>query len=217
MNKTLRWILNIIVIGSMIYIGYPVLEWLGSAIQNKIIYTQAENELRYTNEYDWIEITNTNINYPIAYKENSNHYYLKHDIYGNENIHGAIFYDGSSEPYSSHTTIIYGHCMKDGSMFNNLHRFKNSEIKFRESELMVERKDGTTKYYQPLGVYVTNSDFFYMNLSKMEREEAIALIKEKSVYSDTGAMITEDSEIICLMTCSYDNEGDKLFVFYVSE
>lgn len=211
----------ILIITAFLY-ALPYLNRAANTYTNKVTYDKVlkEKEEQIHNkearEFDWIKINNTNINYPIVWKNQDNNYYLNHDIYGNQNNHGAIYYDGSNEPYSSHTTIIYGHCMKDGSMFNNLHIFKNSQEKFLNSELLIERKDGTDYIYKPLGLYVTNTDFFYHKLDDMKIDEAIKLIQEKSIY-DMQVTYNEDTEIIVLMTCSYDNEGDRLFVFYISE
>lgn len=219
MEKVLKWFINIILIIIIIYYLYPIGEKAVNSYENKQTYKQAleeKEELKETKDSDWIIIPGTNINYPIMWKEQDNSYYLSHDIYGNESSHGAIFYDGSREPYSEHVTILYGHCMIDKSMFATLHYFREDESKFRESELTIERKDGSVNKYKPLGVYVTNDNFFYTKLHKMSLDEGVQMIQENSKY-DIDAEYDEDAEIIVLMTCSYENEGDRLFVFYISE
>jgi len=65
----------------------------------------------------WITIPNTNINYPIV-KNDDNEYYLNHNFEKSENKGGAIFMDYRlKEDFSNFNTILYGHNMKDGSMF----------------------------------------------------------------------------------------------------
>ena len=229
--KILKWIINIILITMIIYYLWPVGEKTVQSVENKITYNQVREEkenkeveekveetgeVKQIREYDWIKIPGTNIDYPIAWKERDNSYYLNHNINGKETPHGSIFYDGSNEPYSKHTTVLYGHCMRDKSMFATLHYFREDEQKFRDSELIIERKDGTVRKYKPLGVYVTNSNFFYNELEDMTINDAIKKVQEHSKY-DIDVDYNEQSEIIVLMTCSYEHEGDRLFVFYISE
>lgn len=218
-KKFIKLIINLVLIIIAIYYLYPVGEKCYEYYKNDKIYEKAKEEkeeLKATNSIDWITIPNTNIDYPIAWKEGNNSYYLGHDIYGNESISGSIFYDGTKEPFQTHVTTIYGHSMRDGSMFNNLHYFRKSEDKFLTSKLVIERADGIVQNYKPLGVYVTNENFFYTDLYNMTLDESVQMIQEYSKY-DIDVTYNEDAKIISLMTCSYENEGDRLFVFYISE
>lgn len=219
MEKILRWIINIILICVIIYFCKPIANKGIESYENKKVYEQAQeekDELRQTKDTDWIIVSGTKIDYPVVYKAGDNSYYLQHDIYGNESAHGSIFYDGSREPFSAHTTTLYGHCMKDKSMFATLHYFREDETKFRESEVTIETKNGEIKKFKPLGLYVTNENFFYTKLHKMTLDEAMATIKENSRYN-INVNYNENSKIIVLMTCSYEHEGDRLFCFYISE
>ena len=198
---------------------YPIGEMAYDSYQNNKSYKQAAKEkelLLDTKDFDWITVENTKINYPVAWKENNNFYYLSHDIYDNENSHGAIFYEGSREPFSSHATILYGHCMRDKSMFATLHYLKEDEQRFRDSSMTIECKDGSVRKYKPLGLYVTNNDFYYSKLHKLTIDECVQKINDTSMYN-IDAEYNKDSDIIVLMTCSYENKGDRLFVFYISE
>lgn len=217
--KIFKFIINMFLIFILVYNLFPIVKKGYHTYENKQTYEKAieeKEELKEERGSDWIRIPGTNINYPVMWKENDNSYYLSHDIYGNESTHGTIFYDGSREPYSDHVIVLYGHCMRDKSMFATLHYFRDDENKFRESELIIERKDGVNKKYKPLGVYVTNENFFYTKLHKMSLDESVKTIQEHSKYN-INVEYSQDAEIIVLMTCSYENEGDRLFVFYISE
>ena len=63
----------------------------------------------------WIEIENTNINYPIL--RDSNSYYLNHSYDKKYNKNGSIF-TTNTNPFVDVETIIYGHNMKNGTMFS---------------------------------------------------------------------------------------------------
>lgn len=65
-----------------------------------------------------IEIENTNINYPIL-KDNNNLYYLKHSYNKKYNSNGSIF-TVDAKPFENDETLIYGHNMRNGTMFSIL-------------------------------------------------------------------------------------------------
>ncbi len=75
----------------------------------------------------WIYIDNTDINYPIVQgKDNS--YYLKHFFDKNYSSYGCVFLDCyNSFEFSDYNSVIYGHYMKNGTMFSSLTKYKNQE------------------------------------------------------------------------------------------
>lgn len=214
-----KWIINIVLLVVAIVYLQPVGEIGFESYQNYKTHKQSLKEkekIMKAKNIDWITISNTKVNYPVAWKANDNFYYLSHDIYNNETVHGAIFYEGSMAPFSSHTTILYGHCMRDKSMFATLHYLREDKTKFKTSEVTIERSDRTIKKYKPLGLYVTNSNFYYTKLNNMSFDDAYNTIENNSNYF-INQPYDKDSDIIVLMTCSYEHEGDRLFVFYISE
>lgn len=218
-RKIFKNIINIILILVIIVYMKPIIDIIQDSYQSHKAYKQAvreKEELMNSKKFDWITVKNTKVNYPVAWKERDNFYYLSHNIYDEESGHGAIFYEGSREPFSSHVTIVYGHCMRDKSMFATLHYLREDETKFKESDVLIERADGSIKKYKPLGLYVTNENFFYTNLCKMSLDEGIQTIQENSKYF-IPTEYDENDELLVLMTCSYEHEGDRLFVFYISE
>lgn len=77
--------------------------------------------------YAWIWIPGTNIDYPILQSETEDDaYYLNHTIEKKEGLPGTIYtekYNGKE--FSSPVTVVYGHNMKNGSMFADLHKFED--------------------------------------------------------------------------------------------
>ena len=65
----------------------------------------------------WIEIEGTNINYPIL--KDKDVYYLKHSFDKTYNSNGSIF-TTDLLPFETNETIVYGHNMRNGSMFSIL-------------------------------------------------------------------------------------------------
>ena len=168
------------------------------------------------NDFDWITITDTAINYPLVQGEDNN-YYITHDYQGNDDIGGAIFYDAYDEPYNETITVIYGHSMRNGTMFNNLHYFQKDHNRFKNSNLLIHTELGLTAY-KPLGYYVTDSDFFYKDLDDKFTKDAVDLIEKKSDYFIQQDKIKEGAHIIALFTCDYSKSKDgRLIVFYIEE
>lgn len=165
-------------------------------------------------DFDWITVTNTAINYPLVLGEDNN-YYISHDYQGNDDIAGAIFYDAYDEPYNETITVIYGHSMKNGTMFNNLHYFQKDHQRFNDSKLIINTESGT-KTYKSLAYYVTDDDFFYKDLDDKMTQDAVNIIKDKADYFiDTE--VKQGSHIIALYTCDYSIKNGRLIVFYVEE
>lgn len=74
------------------------------------------------NDYvGWLYIPDTNISYPIV-KGTDNSFYLNHNFLKEESKAGSIFIDCNVNEFEDRNTIIYGHYMKDGSMFADLHK-----------------------------------------------------------------------------------------------
>ena len=69
----------------------------------------------------WIRIPDTKIDYPVV-QGTDNEYYLKHTFKKTEHVAGSIFLDKDNSPdFSNRKTILYGHNMKDGSIFQGLY------------------------------------------------------------------------------------------------
>ena len=73
----------------------------------------------------WLKIPGASIDYPVVYGED-NTFYLTHDIYKQKAVSGALFIDSRNHyGFIDFNTVIYGHNMKDGSMFGQLSSFTN--------------------------------------------------------------------------------------------
>ena len=76
----------------------------------------------------WIQIPNTNVNYPVLQGE-TNDTYIHSDIDHNELSAGSIFIASENEdPFNDFNTVIYGHNMKNGSMFNNIKSYTDQSF-----------------------------------------------------------------------------------------
>ena len=224
MNKRLRNFINVLLISSMsigiwevgkkqwkYYIdkkNYKVLQEEKDIFNDMQLYLSDKN-------FDWINISNTAVDYPIV-RYTDNEYYTTHDYQGKESIGGAIYYDAFDDPFNGRLTTIFGHSMKNGTMFNNLHFFQKDHQRFENSKLKIDTKEGT-RNYKPLGYYVTDNNKFYKKLDNSSIEETITSIEANCDYFIKGVSYTEESHILVLFTCDYSIDDGRLVVFYISE
>ena len=76
----------------------------------------------------WIQIPALDISYPVV-QGKDNYYYLHHMFDGQENKNGSIFVDYHNQPdFLDSNTIVYGHNMKNGSMFGTLDRYQDQSL-----------------------------------------------------------------------------------------
>ena len=104
--------------------------------------------------YAWIRIPGTIIDYPIAqHAGDDQDYYLHRDMYGNPQFSGCIYSEEpSAKDFSDPVTVLYGHNMKNGSMFANLHLFENEEF-FEEHPYLYIYTPEKTYVYRIYSVY----------------------------------------------------------------
>lgn len=223
-NKKIKKIINVILISTLSItcweigkkqIAYNISKSRYVQVQKQIEEAKDKQAYLEAHDFDWITVIGTNIDYPVLFAED-NEYYMTHNYTGDVDIAGSIFYDAYDEPYNGTCTMLYGHSMRNGTMFNNLHLFQKDHKKFRESKLILNTKEGTN-IYVPVAYYVTNNNFYYRDLDNMSIEDALIMIEQNSNYYNKNVEYSEDSHIIGLYTCDYSIENGKLIVFYISE
>ena len=76
--------------------------------------------------YAWIEIVDTDIAYPVLQHPTDNNYYLNHTPEGRSGFPGSIYtFNVNAKDFSDFNTLIYGHRMNNGTMFSNLHFYRD--------------------------------------------------------------------------------------------
>lgn len=163
----------------------------------------------------WIRFENpSKISYPIVQAED-NDKYLTHTVEGKKNSSGSIFMDANNTAdFSDRNTFIYGHNMKNGSMFGQLRKYKSYDFYKENPCFYIYTPSGEEIKYQIYAVsivedtsesynkYYTNDDD-YLNYLKY--------IKSISRY-DTGVEVTAQSQLVSLSTCTNVTETQRLLV-----
>lgn len=161
----------------------------------------------------WITMYGTDINYPVVQGED-NDYYLHHTFNGKENSAGAIFVDAAiEEGMEARNVIVYGHNMKNGSMFGTLSYYKNEDMVRNYPAFLVYTETGTYEY-AIFAAYMTTalSDTYIYGFGSDESyANYIDRMKSQSLY-DTGVEVSVNDKIITLSTCSGSTEDSRFVV-----
>ena len=108
----------------------------------------------------WLSIDGTNISYPVMHTPSDPQKYLRRNFYGKYSQSGVPFLDGRCSLQSTNL-IIYGHNMRNGTMFSNLKKYVNREFLNAHRTVKFETVDGS-RYYTVTEVLKTNtSDAWY--------------------------------------------------------
>lgn len=147
----------------------------------------------------WIEIENTNINYPIL--RDSNSYYLNHSYDKKYNKNGSIF-TTNTNPFVDVETIIYGHNMKNGTMFSELGKYLKKDFLDTHNCIKIYTPngdyEGTIISAYSIGIDIENN-----TIKSLDFNERIEYYKRASKY--TVENIDNINKIVKLSTCSYLN------------
>lgn len=169
----------------------------------------------------WIEIPDTNINYPVL-QGTDNEYYINHNYKHEKTSKGSIFLnkDYNWETLSCNL-LIYGHNMKNGEMFQDLLNY-SSKTYYQEHPIIRFTTANEDAEYEIMSafksrVYYKSEEnvFRYYNFLDAETEEEynnfVTNAKTSSLY-DTGISAQYKDPLITLITCSYHVQDGRFVV-----
>lgn len=220
-------ILYFIIIACLIIIGVKKYNYYKSnktydsirEIKNNDIVSDEENnkfndmyeELKSINhDYKfWITLEDTKIDYPVVQGED-NDFYLSNDFYKENSISGTIFLDYKNN-LEDKNLILYGHNMRDGSMFAAINKFKEKD--FFDSGKIKIVTENEERIYEVFSVFVEDANTINLQSKFNSEEDYIAYINELKKKSYYKKEIDSDfSNIITLYTCSYEFENARTIV-----
>lgn len=168
----------------------------------------------------WLKIDGTGIDNVVMYAPDEIEKYLHADFYGNYSYRGSLYVDEYCDILRSDNLIIYGHNMKDGSMFGSLMNYvdegfyeKHKYISFdtiyekQTYEVVAAIKtaipaagEDCFRYYE----YTSSDDVKMFN-------EYVKFIEENRLYP-TDAKLLEGDSILTLSTCAYHADDGRFIV-----
>lgn len=184
----------------------PIVDWEGlKAINDDVV--------------GWIQVPGTVINYPV-YQGDDNDYYLNTNAHGVYGIGGQIFmdYENQAPGMIDEQTLIYGHHLKNGSMFKQIADMDNQEF-FDGIDTVWYVTEDANYEFMPLFVYYTTPDDSAARTVNFASEEEFhsylsdLLGKAVTKNADAQTIINGTSHVMTLSTCNYiDGYGRTLLV-----
>lgn len=150
----------------------------------------------------WLYYEPLEINYPIV-RGDDNEYYTHYTFENEKNASGAIFMDCLNKPdMSSYNTIIYGHNMRNGTMFGSLKKLLSDYTIIEENPYYYVFTEEKAYMYEITSVYITNqaSDTYNLVNNETEQQEYIDYIKSSSTWYWEKELKNTD-KIVTLSTC----------------
>lgn len=167
--------------------------------------------------YAWIRVPGTSIDYPILQSQEDNSYYLTHTLDREEKVEGAIFTENyNSKTFQDPNTVIYGHDMKNGSMFQSLHNYMDRSFFDSNRDITVYLPEKIL-HYRIFAAYLYDNRHLLLSFDFWNKEEyqqylnTIFSMRDMNSFVDTSMEVTNEDKIITLSTC-YAGISEKRYL-----
>ena len=156
----------------------------------------------------YLDVIGTSVQYPVV-QGADNEYYATHTFTKKKRVAGAIFMDEwNQNTFADFNTVIYGHNMKDGSMFSELREYRHAKF-LREHKTIEVTLLHSKLTYKVFAAYQVEDDFDFRGFSYRTREAQAGFLrsitKRSAIKTDTAA--TVDDTILTLVTCAAENRN----------
>lgn len=159
------------------------------------------------------------INYPLV-QTTDNDLYLNKTFSATDNTVGAIFVNCyNNADFSDKNTIIYGHRMKDHSMFHDLEKYEDKSFWEDNPYFYIYTPDGKEITYHifSAGIVLDTSDTYLTEFADDEAyQNFLDSIETQRAY-DTGVEVNQDDTIVTLSTCTAASDNHRMVVRGVKE
>ena len=157
--------------------------------------------------YAWIYVPGTNVDYPVLQHPTDDAYYLEHNMDGSKGLPGCIYSESvNTKDFTDPNTVLYGHNMKNGSMFASLHNFEDQQV-FEENPYFYIYTEDKTYVYEIFAAYKYNAIHLIYNFDLTNPEifqnylDQIFEIRDMSANIRQDVTVNADNHIVTLSTC----------------
>lgn len=165
----------------------------------------------------WIQIDGTNINYPVMQSKHDPDFYLKYNFEKADSPHGCPYVQANCDLQTpSDNILVYGHNMKDGTMFSDLLQYKRES--FWEQHRII-RFDTLTAQAEYIVMAVFRGEaedlFAYYQFADAETPQEFAAYvdacKNAALY-ETGVTAAYGDKLLTLSTCDDSGKNSRMVV-----
>ena len=215
----------------LIYSGTKIVIWYMNNQNNKKISdeiaefvtvdeTKEDNEEKYVIDFEklkeknsdvvaWLKVNGTNIETTVV-KTTDNDYYLTHNFNKEYNSAGWIFADYKNKvDGTDKNLVIYGHNMRDDSMFGSLKWVINEDWYNNEDNKYITLiTENETQVYEVFSVYQIEKEDYYIqtNFNTEKEFNTFAQTIKKRSKKDFNVDVNENDNILTLSTCANNNK-----------
>lgn len=165
----------------------------------------------------WIKIKDTVIDYPVMQSKDSPNFYLDHNS-NKEYSRFGVPYMQENCNLQSDNIVIYGHNMKNKSMFNGLTKYKDKDFYNAHRYIQLDTLSEQRKYEVICAfktvAYANNGFKYYEFVDADSQEDFSAYIEKCQALSfyDTGVRAEYGDKLITLSTCEYSQNNGRFVV-----
>jgi sortase B len=159
----------------------------------------------------WIYSEGTPVDYPVVLGED-NAFYLNHTFSGRSGSAGAIFVDADNKSdFSDKNTAIYGHHMRDGSMFASLDKYRKQSY-YDDHPVIYLYTPGGDYAIELFSAYVRDASLLPHRFDSSE--DFLAYVDQIKALSNFRSDVTvgADDRIVTLVTCNYTYDDARFVV-----
>lgn len=157
------------------------------------------------------------VDLPVVQRENDNEYYLTHAYSGEEAREGALFLDGANR-LSDENLIVYGHNMRNGTMFGELSSFGEWEFLLENAVVRFDTLYENALYV-PFAMFeasMDENDGHYFDVRQIVFDETsfelfVLKLRGRSVF-DVPVEVEYGDQLLTLVTCSYNDDDGRYIV-----
>ena len=166
----------------------------------------------------WICIPNTAVDYPVMHTPQDSQKYLRKNFDCEYSSSGVPFMQGNNT-LNSDNLIIYGHNMKNGTMFSDITKYRDKAFCAEHPTIEFETGQGLKIYNVFAVVQVKNNDEWYrftVSTDETDYENKISEISKAALYT-TDVLPQYGQQLLTLSTCYGNSKSDRLIVIAVAE
>lgn len=167
----------------------------------------------------WMTIPGTTVDYPVMQTHDDPDYYLYRNFDKENSNRGCLYvWPGYDVAAPSDCITVFGHHMRDGSMFGQLSKFRDADFRAENPYIFFDSLQ-QLRTYEVMAVFLTTASvgqgFSYHEFidagSEKEFDAFVSKVKKLQLY-DTGVTAQYGDKLLCLSTCEYSQVNGRLVV-----
>ena len=145
-----------------------------------------------------------------------NDFYLHHNFNKEKSFSGSIFVDSENNLNDDSNLVVYGHNMRNDTMFAQIKHFKNENF-FNANKYVTLYREGKKSTFEIFSVYQENAKDLESQIkikfsNKEDYEKYLKEQEEKSLFKREGIDLKDNDRILTLVTCGYDFVNARIVI-----